>query len=91
VGKPLTHPTAEATRSGRQVTVNAIWNGATQVRRWVVLAGARPGSLRPVAFATWNGLNTQIEVNSSSPYVAVEALDGNGRTIGRSPKVPVSG
>jgi len=91
IGEPLTDPTVEATRSGNEVTVNAIWNGATQVRRWVVLAGARPGSLRPVASAPWNGLNTQIEVNSSSPYLAVEALDSYGRTIGHSTGIPVSG
>lgn len=91
VGEPLTPPTAEATRSGSEVTVNAIWNGATQVRRWVVLAGTSPGSLQPVGSAAWNGLDTQIEVNSSAPFVAVAALGRDGRRIGLSAAVQVSG
>ena len=78
VGEPLTQPTAEATRTGRQVTVNAIWNGATEVGRWVVLAGARPGSLRPVGSATGTA-STPRSKSTPSPYVEVVAVDDHGR------------
>lgn len=40
VGKPVTRPTATidaGANAGGTTTVHAIWNGATQVRRWVVL------------------------------------------------------
>jgi hypothetical protein len=91
VGLPDTDPTAEAERSGgNHVTVDAIWNGATEVDRWVVLAGSHRWGLRAVGSARWNGLDTTIDAHTRSPYVEVIALDDRGRPIGRSQPVPVS-
>jgi hypothetical protein len=91
IGLPDTDPTAEAERSGgNRVTVDAIWNGATEVDRWVVLAGPHPWGLRPAGSARWNGLDTTIDSRTRSPYVEVVALDDRGRPIGRSQPVPVS-
>jgi hypothetical protein len=91
VGLPDTDPTAEAERSGgSHVAVDAIWNGATEIERWVVLAGSHRWNLRPVGSARWNGLDTTIDAHTRSPYVEVVALDGRGRPIGRSQPVPVS-
>lgn len=90
IGKPLTKPTAVATRSGSNTEVDAIWNGATEVNRWLVLAGSQRHHLDPIESSAWDGLDTAIDIHSSSPYVAVVALDDHGRTIGRSPAVQVS-
>jgi hypothetical protein len=91
VGLPDTDPTAEAERSGgSHVTVDAIWNGATEVDRWVLLAGSHRSGLHPAGSARWNGLDTTIDVHTRSPYVEVVALDDRGRPIGRSQPVPVS-
>jgi hypothetical protein len=91
VGQPTTDPTAEATSSsGGNVSVQAIWNGATEVDRWVVLAGSHRWDLRPAGSASWNGLDTTIAAHTHAPYVEVVALDDHGRPIGRSQPVPVS-
>jgi hypothetical protein len=91
VGEPDSDPTAEAASSGwGDVSVKAIWNGATEVDRWLVLAGSRPWSLHPVESAPWDGLSTAIDTHTHSPYVEVVALEDRGRTIGRSQPVPVS-
>jgi hypothetical protein len=91
VGLPDTDPTAEAESADRgHVTVDAIWNGATEVDRWLVLAGSRPWGLLPVGTARWNGLDTTIDARTRSPYVEVVALDDRGRPIGRSQLVRVS-
>jgi hypothetical protein len=92
VGEPLTGPTAVATRAdSTHVDVEAIWNGATEVDRWLVLSGQHRGRLHPAGLADWNGLATQTEVRTSDPYVEVVALDDRGRAIGRSDLVRVSG
>ncbi len=91
VGEPTTDPTAEAEASGGgNVAVNAIWNGATEVDRWLVLAGSHQWNLSPVGSAAWNGLDTAIAVHTHSPYVEVVALDDHGHAVGRSQPVQVS-
>jgi hypothetical protein len=91
VGTPDTDPTAEAARvDNRQVSVEAIWNGATEVDRWVVLAGRHPWGLSRVGSARWDGLETTIEAHTRAPYVEVVALNDSGRAIGRSQAVQVS-
>jgi len=91
VGEPDTDPTAVAARAGRnQVEVEAAWNGATEVERWLVLSGRKPWRLHPIGSIRWDGLSTQISVHTRDPYVEVVALDGRGRPIGRSQAVNVS-
>ncbi len=68
-------------------SVHAVWNGATGVARWRVLAGASQNALKPVARAAWNGLDTAIALPaaaSGAKYVKVEALDGEGHVMGSS-------
>jgi hypothetical protein len=82
VGTPATTPAIRAKREGDQVTVAASWNGSTEVERWQVLAGESPQALRPVGGpAAWNGLETRIVRATAAPYVAVAALDGDGKTL----------
>jgi hypothetical protein len=92
VGEPLTDPTAVATRTdATHVDVKAIWNGATEVDRWLVLGGDHRGHLSPVGVADWNGLSTEATVRSSGQYVELEALDSHGHAIGTSPVTSVTG
>ncbi|MCO5991906.1 arylsulfotransferase family protein [Actinoallomurus rhizosphaericola] len=80
-GRPSTPPTV-MTRGG---TVHAVWNGATGVARWRVLAGPTPKAVKPVAEAAWNGLDTAIALpgaSASAPYLQVQALDARGRVLG---------
>jgi len=91
IGQPDSAPTALAERGPRnQVEVKAIWNGATEVGRWLILSGRGPWSLHPTGSARWDGLSTEISVHTRDPYVEVVALDDWGRPIGRSQAVSVS-
>jgi hypothetical protein len=65
--------------------VHASWNGATEIARWTVLAGAHRDSLEPVGSQEWTGFETTIAVNSTGPYFVAAAEDTNGREPGRSP------
>jgi hypothetical protein len=67
---------------GSQVFVS--WNGATEVYRWVVLAGREPASLEPVGSQRWSGFETSIAVNAAGTWFAVAALSASGKEIGRS-------
>src|SRR6185295_2754763 len=91
VGDPDTDPTATAERTGpHQVSVRAIWNGATEVARWEVLADTHRRNLKPAGSAPWNGLSTELTAHTSASYVELIALDRRGRPIGRSQSVRVS-
>ena len=82
---PDSSPTATATRNADgSLTVHAIWNGATEVNRWIVIGGDRASNLWPLGSADWNGLDTSITLGSGARHVAVVAQDARGRLIGRS-------
>jgi hypothetical protein len=84
-GTPDGPPTATASDSSGSTTVDAIWNGATQVASWRILGGTSPQSLRPLGSTPWNGLDTAVTVNATEPYVEVQALDASGNVIATSP------
>jgi len=67
-----------------QATVYASWNGATEVAGWRVLAGSSPSQLAPIANAAKAGFETAIAVPGGEAYVAVQALNSAGATIGTS-------
>jgi hypothetical protein len=91
VGDPDTDPSVIADRtSGHDVSVQAIWNGATEVARWQLFAGSHPWSLRPAGSAAWNGLDTAFTVHTAAPYARLVAFDDRGRPIGRPQTVRVS-
>jgi hypothetical protein len=88
---PAGAPTASAQRNADgSVTVHAIWNGATEVARWIVVGGARPGALWPLGSASWNGLDTSVALTTDATQVAVVAEDAAGRQLGRSSPVAVA-
>lgn len=84
-GQPSESPAivARANPAGGFV-VYASWNGATEIDRWVVLAGKSRSALEQIGSQPWTGFETVIAVNSSGPYFAVAAVDRSGREIGRS-------
>jgi hypothetical protein len=91
VGEPLTDPTAVATRvDPTHVDVDSVWNGATEVDRWLILSGQSQGHLHPVGLVDWDGLATQSQVRTSDPYVKIIALDSDGDVNGSSDLVTVN-
>jgi hypothetical protein len=91
VGQPDDDPTAVATRTDKHhLSVDAIWNGATEVSRWLVLVGPHPWSLHRAGTYAWDGLDTSIDLRAQGSYVEAIALDAQGHTIGRSQAVGVS-
>jgi hypothetical protein len=68
-------------------TAYVSWNGATEVARWRVLSGASAGKLKPLATVAKNGFETPIRLRKSAAFYAVQALDRNGKVLGRSAAV----
>ena len=88
VGNPSTAPTALALQNGDgSIAVHAIWNGATEVASWQVLAGAVAGSLGLAGTAPWNGLDTVITIPGPASNIQVVALDSSGTAVGTSATV----
>jgi Arylsulfotransferase (ASST) len=84
-GRPQQPPAiAAARRRHGRVRVYASWNGATEVARWQVLAGAAPDRLAGVASRARDGFETEIAARTRAPYVAVRALDRAGQVLGTS-------
>ena len=65
------------------------WNGSTEVSSWRLLQGSSPGALSPVRIATRSGFQTTIALPQGGPYVAVQALSGDGAVLGVSPTIKV--
>jgi hypothetical protein len=86
-GRPAERPKVAATRSGDEVTANVSWNGATEVARWELLAGADRGSLRAVRSARATSFETTLRATTSAPLVALRARDADGEVLGTSPAV----
>jgi Arylsulfotransferase (ASST) len=84
-GKPAEPPQAavRANPAGGFI-VYASWNGATEVQRWMVLAGDAASRLQPVGSEDWDDFETAIAVNSAGPKFCAVALDGAGKELGRS-------
>ena len=73
---------------GDTATVYASWNGATAVKSWSVLAGANSENLQQVGGdVAKQGFETKLTAKTDDPYVAVEALDADGRSLSVSAAV----
>ena len=91
-GEPVWPPSIDVKPAGAdKISVYASWNGATQVARWRVLAGASKTAMRPVAAAPRSGFETGIAVDSSRPFVEVQGLAASGRLLGTSKVVSSKG
>jgi hypothetical protein len=90
-GHPSPPPAVAARRDGPDTTVDAFWNGATDVARWTILAGPDPGSLEPVDSVAWNGLDTTTQLARHTRWVEVAAEGASGQTLATSAPVRVTG
>jgi Arylsulfotransferase (ASST) len=79
------HPEYPPSIAASGTKVYASWNGATNVHRWQVIGGSNPNDLKPVGPEhDETGFETAIDVSSPPSYVAVRALDKDGKTLGTS-------
>jgi hypothetical protein len=86
VAAPAGGPTLSVVaNSDGTTTVDAIWNGATQVANWNVMGGASSGSLALLESAPWAGLVTSVTLTTSASDIQVVAVDAAGNTLGQSP------
>lgn len=84
--RPLSPPAvlASLNNTGEETIVHASWNGATGVSSWRVLAGKQPGSLTAQTTLADTAFESATTLLQKFEYVAVQALDANGRVIGSS-------
>ena len=90
-GKPGDRPALSAARKGGKTIVDASWNGKTGIAQWRILGGKAAGSLKPLAVGPWDGLETALRFSSRPAYVAVEALDKSGKSLGKSDAIKPTG
>lgn len=86
VGRPTTDPDVGV----HDGAVFMSWNGATEVARWRVRAGASEQGLREVATVERAGFETSAPLDAEAAFVAVDALDAAGRRLGSSRTVEVA-
>jgi hypothetical protein len=86
VAAPVGGPTITVVANSNGTdTVDAIWNGATQVANWNVMGGDSSGSLVLLASAPWDGLITSVTVTTNVSDIQVVGVDAMGNTLGQSP------
>ncbi len=81
---PAEAPAIAVVAHGAEQAVYASWNGATDVHRWQLLAGAHGGPLRAVANVRSRGFESALPLGAAGPRLAVRALDVAGRPLGQS-------
>jgi hypothetical protein len=84
-GRGEDRPDAVARARRGRTTVQASWNGATEVTTW--RARAEDGT---TATAPRDGFETTIELDATAREVVVEALGEGGRVLGRTAPVAVA-
>jgi Arylsulfotransferase (ASST) len=77
-GQPSTPPNIATTPTSKGTTVYASWNGATTVASWRVLAGTSRSRLTAVGTFPDNFFECTMNVTSTAPYFAVQALGPGG-------------
>lgn len=90
LGQPPTRPAIALSRSRGHAVLHVSWNGSTEHRHWQVLGGAAAGQLAPLKVAAADQFETAITVQRPPAWLAVEALDAAGNTLGRSKAVSVA-
>jgi hypothetical protein len=69
---------------GSEVTIYVSWNGATDVATWQMLAGPKPGKLKPVVSVPHKRFETAVTLETDEPYLAVKAEDSAGGELATS-------
>jgi Arylsulfotransferase (ASST) len=85
-GRPLGPPAllASLNDTGEETIVHMSWNGASEVARWRVLAGARARALAARATVAAGDFESSTILAQRYKYVAVQALGADGRVLGAS-------
>ena len=85
-GHPRDAPAIAVTRDPRtdRRSVFVSWNGSTEVRHWLVHAGAHPRDLRSIGVARHSGFETAISLGRLTGHVVVTALDEAGHRLASS-------
>jgi Arylsulfotransferase (ASST) len=85
---PSARPAVAADRiRDEEVEIFASWNGGTEVETWAVLTGERPDQLEPLGAVPRDGFETAMVAHTPDRYLAVQARDRFGRTLGTSKPV----
>ena len=71
------------TRTGGQVRVQASWNGATGVQRWVVLAGSDARHLRVLGTVAYTGfrMTQSVAVGRDHRVLTVRAFRSGAASV----------
>jgi hypothetical protein len=72
--------------SDGSIAVYPSWTSGPPVTTWQLLGGASPSAVAVTATAAAS--SPRLVVDSTFPYFAVQALDGNGNVLGTSAPVP---
>jgi arylsulfotransferase ASST len=84
-GQPATRPSVALGRAGGgSLRVYVSWNGATDVARWRLEAGASPQTLAPLSSTADRRFETLLHAPASARFLAVAALDAHGRVLASS-------
>ena len=85
-GRPLSPPAvfASLNNTAEETIVHASWNGASGVASWRVLAGKQAGSLGARATIPASDFESATTLPEKHAYVAVQALDRDGRVLATS-------
>jgi len=75
------HPTDVPATAIADGKVYVSWNGATDVARWRALTGDAADDLAAAPAVPKSGFETAITLPAKGKYVAVQALDANGRVL----------
>jgi hypothetical protein len=84
IGRPGGRPALAISGTSAYVS----WNGATEVARWQLLAGAAAGRLRPVRTVPKRGFETAMPIPAAARHIAVRALARDGTVLGTSRTLP---
>ena len=89
--KPADPPAVFASASKGKTSVWMSWNGATEVSKWRVLAGATPVLLSHATTVSRHNFEASATLTGVQHYVKVQALASNGSVLGTSPVTTVQG
>ena len=80
--QPKGLPATEVVRNADgSLTLYVSWNGATRVAKWQLVAGPSADRMKPVQTQRRTGFETAIALPVTSGYVAVVALDADGKQL----------
>jgi hypothetical protein len=90
IGQPGDTPAFAVRRDGSGATGYASWNGATQLARWQLRAGASVDALVPGKPLPRKGFETALAVPAGARYAAVTALAADGSRLADSAAVALA-